>query len=127
MKYPSKSERILKLLNIGSHRAFKIWRLNLPLKITAWVLGILSLILLLWACWKWSSVALITLGTIGTTVSILIAGAFVGKKVMGVVRYRDTLAEIAIGIGMSLLGWIFARIHLHVFDKWYLRFGRMKE
>jgi predicted acylesterase/phospholipase RssA len=127
MKYPSKFGSILNLLNIGSQRAFKIWRLNLPLKITAWVLGILSLILLLWACWKWSSVALITLGTIGSTVSILIAGAFVGKTVMGVVRYRDTVMEIAIGIGMSLLGWIFARIHLHVFDKWYLRIGRMKE
>jgi predicted acylesterase/phospholipase RssA len=127
MKYPSKSDRILKLLGVGSQRAFKIWMLNLPLKITGWFLGILSLILLLWACWKWSSVALITLGTIGTTVSILIAGAFVGKKVMGVVRYRDTLAEITIGIGMALVGWIFARIHLHVFDKWYLRFGRMKE
>lgn len=126
MKYPFESEGILKLLGVGSQRAFKIWRLNLPLKITGWFLGILSLILLLWVCWKWSSVALITLGTIGTTVTMLIAGAFVGKKVMGVVRYRDTLTEIAIGIGMSLLGWIFARIHLHVFDRWYLRSGMMK-
>jgi len=127
MKHPSKSERLLKLLDVGSQQAFKIWRLSTPLKIIALVLGILALILLLWACWKWSSVALITLGTIGTTVAVLIAGAIFGKTVMRVVRYRDTLTEIAIGVGMSLVGWIFARIHLHVFDRWYLRAGGVKK
>ena len=127
MKHPSGSARLLKLLNVCSQRAFKIWRLNTPLKITAWILGIAALIFLLWACWKWDSVALITLGTIGTTVAVLIAGAVVGKTVMRVVRYRDTLMEIAFGVAMSLLGWIFARIHLHIFDKWYLRAGRVRK
>jgi predicted acylesterase/phospholipase RssA len=127
MKYPPKSERLLKLLNVCSQQAFKIWRLSTPLKITGWVLGILALIFLLWACWKWDSVALITLGTIGTAVAAMIAGAFVGKTVMRVVRYRDTLAEIAFGVAMSLVGWILARIHLHIFDKWYLRAGRVKK
>jgi predicted acylesterase/phospholipase RssA len=126
MKDPAKFGSLLKLLKVGSQRAFKIWKLNTPLKITAWVLGIVALILLLVACWKWSSVALITLGTIGTIVAVTIAGAIVGKKVMRVVRYRDTLSEIAIGVGMSLVGWILARIHLHVFDKWYLRAGRVR-
>jgi hypothetical protein len=44
---------------------------------------------------------------------------------MRMVRYRDTLTEIAIGIAMSLLGWIVARIHLHIFDKWFLHIGRV--
>jgi predicted acylesterase/phospholipase RssA len=125
MKEPPKSERLLKLLSVGSQQAFKIWRLSTPMKIIAWVSGVLALVLLLWACWKWSAVALITLGTIGSTVAVLIAGAIFGKTVMRVVRYRDTLTEIAIGIGMSLFGWILARIHLHVFDRWYLRAGRV--
>jgi len=127
MEDRSKSKQLLKLVKVGSQQAFKIWRLSMPLKITAWVLGILALILLLWACWKWSSVALITLGTIGSGVAVLIAGAIFGKTLMRVVRYRDTLSEIAIGVGMSLVGWILARIHLHVFDKWYLRAGRVKK
>jgi hypothetical protein len=126
MKDPSQSGRLLKLLKVGSQRAFKIWQLKTPLKITGLVLGALALVLLLWACWKWSSVALITLGTIGTTVALMIAGAIFGKTVMRLVRYRDTLTEIAIGVGMSLVGWILARIHLHVFDKWYLRAGKIK-
>jgi len=126
MEDASKSGRLLELLKVGSQQAFKIWRLSTPLKITAWVLGILALILMLRACWKWSSVALITLGTIGTTVAAVIGGAIFGKTVMGVVRYRDTLTEIATGVAMSAGGWILARIHLHVFDKWYLRAGRVK-
>ena len=105
----------------------KIWKLNTSLKVTGWVLGILALVLLLWACWTWSSVALITLGTIGTTVALVIVGAIFGKTVMRVVRYRDTLTEIATGVAMSLVGWILARIHLHVFDKWYLHAGRLRE
>jgi predicted acylesterase/phospholipase RssA len=126
MKEPSQSEHLLKLLKVGRQRAFKIWKLSIPLKITSWILGALALILLLWACWKWSSVALITLGTIGTTVALLIAGAIFGKTVMRLVRYRDTLTDIAIGVAMSLMGWLLARIHLHVFDKWYLRAGKIK-
>jgi len=126
MKEPSKSGWLLKLLNVSGQQAFKIWKLNTPLKVTGWVLGILALILLLWACWKWSSVALITLGTIGTTVAVLIGGAIFGKAIMRVVSYRDTLTEIATGVAMSLGGWILARIHLHIFDKWYLHTGRVK-
>jgi predicted acylesterase/phospholipase RssA len=127
MKDPSQSGHLLKLLKVGSQRAFKIWQLNIPLKITGLALGALALILLLWACRKWSSVALITLGTIGTTVALVIAGAIFGKTVMHLVRYRDTLTDIAIGVGMSLVGWVLARIHLHVFDKWYLRAGKIEK
>ena len=127
MKEPSKSGHLLKLLNVGSQLAFKIWKLSTPLKVSAWVFGFLALIFLLWACWKWSSVALITLGSIGITAAVMIGGAIFGKTVMRLVRYRDTLTDIAIGVAMSLVGWILARIHLHVFDKWYLRAGRIKE
>jgi hypothetical protein len=125
MKDAPESAPLLKLLKVGSQQAFKIWRLCTPLKIIALVSGTLALVLLLWACWKWSAVALITLGTIGSTVAVLIAGGIFGKTVMRVVRYRDTLTEIAIGVGMSLFGWILARIHLHIFDRWYLRAGKV--
>ena len=43
---------------------------------------------------------------------------------MRVIRWRDTLTYIAIGIGMSLAGFAVARLHLHVFDKIYLWYGR---
>jgi len=122
-----KSSQLLKLVKVGSQRAFKVWKLSTALKITSWVLGVLALVFFFWACWRWSSVALLTVGAIGTTAAALIAGAIVGKKVMRMVRYRDTLTEIAIGIAMSLLGWLVARIHLHVFDRWFLLIGRVRD
>jgi predicted acylesterase/phospholipase RssA len=126
MKDLSKSKELMKLLQVGSQQAFKIWQLSLPLKITGWILGVIALVVLLWACWKWSSVALITLGTVGATVAVVILGAIFGKTVVRVVRYRESLAQIAIGIAMALLGWIFARIHLYIFDRLFLRKGRLR-
>ncbi len=122
----SKSKELKKLLKVGSQRAFKIWKLSRPLEILGWILGAIALVALLWACWKWSSVALITLGTIGTTIAVLILGAIFGKTVMRIVRFRETLTQIALGIGMALAGWLLARIHLHIFDQLFLRKGRLR-
>jgi hypothetical protein len=126
MQDPTKSQELMKLLKVGSQRAFKIWQLSLPLKITGWILGFIALAALFWACWKWSSVALITLGSIGITMAVLILGAIFGKTVMQIVRYRETLTQIALGVVMALAGWILARIHLHIFDRLFLLKGRLK-
>jgi len=127
MTDPTRSDRLAKLLGVSSKRALKIWLLSTPLKIAGIVLLVAALAGFLWACWKWSTVALVTLGTIGSTVTVLLAGAIVGKTVMRAVQYRETVIQIAIGVGMALLGWILARIHLHVFDKLYLHAGRVKD
>ncbi len=58
---------------------------------------------------------------------LFIIGLFVGKTILQIVNFRETLTQIAIGIGMSILGWAVARLHLHVFDKWFLRFGKMEK
>ena len=54
-----------------------------------------------------------------------IVGKKYGKSVMRVVRWRDTLKYIAVGFGMSTLGFLAARLHLHVFDPLYLRYGKL--
>jgi len=42
-----------------------------------------------------------------------------------VLRYRKTLQDVVIGVGMVTVGWLVARLHLHVFDRWFLRQGRL--
>jgi predicted acylesterase/phospholipase RssA len=126
MQDRSKSEELMHLLQVGSQRAFKIWQLCRPLNISGWILGAVALAALLWICWNWSSVALITLGTIGSSLAVLILGGIFSKTVMRVVRYRETLMQIIIGVAMALAGWILARIHLHIFDKLFLEKGRLK-
>ena len=48
-----------------------------------------------------------------------------GKWIKRVIRWRDTVKLIALGAAMALLGWIFARLHLHVFDPMFLRGGSL--
>ena len=48
-----------------------------------------------------------------------------GKYIMRVVKWRDTINYIAVGILMSVAGWLVARLHLHAFDPLYLRYGRI--
>jgi hypothetical protein len=48
-----------------------------------------------------------------------------GKSVMFLLKGKSTLRDIAVGIGMSTLGFLAARLHLHVFDKLFLRYGKL--
>ena len=73
---------------------------------------------------RWASFPLLTLGMIGTTAAAIVVGFVVGKTIIKAVRFRDTLTRIAIGIGMSLFGCLLAKIHLRIFDQWFLRAGR---
>jgi len=42
-----------------------------------------------------------------------------------VIQYRKTFQSILIGIGMGTVGWLLARLHLHVFDRIFLRQGSL--
>jgi hypothetical protein len=63
---------------------------------------------------------------IATSLVVSLATYVVGKWVMRVAHLRETLTLIAIGVGMALLGWIAARIHLHIFDPMFLRGGSLE-
>ncbi len=117
------SERLLELLDVGRKQAFRLWHLVHPLRITSMVLGALLLIGLLAASWYWADLPLLTLGTIGRSVAIFLLTLVIGRTAMIVVNYQATLTKIGVGIGMSLAGFMIARLHLHVFDRWLLRLG----
>jgi predicted acylesterase/phospholipase RssA len=44
----------------------------------------------------------------------------IGKKLLGVVRWSDTLSSIAFGVVMTPLGYVAAWVHLIIFDPFYL-------
>jgi hypothetical protein len=114
-----------KLLKVASNTALKIWLLSKPLKVVGIIIALAAVVAFLAVSFKWPALPLITLGMIGTSLLFFIIGLFVGKTILRIANFRETLTQIAIGVGMSLLGWGVARLHLHVFDKWYLRAGRM--
>jgi len=55
----------------------------------------------------------------------LLATLVLGKTLMLVVRYKKTLRRALIHVGMVIFGFLIARIHLHFFDRVYLRLGRV--
>ncbi len=126
-KDPEESIKMLELLKVAGNTALKIWLLSKPLKIIGVIISLAAVTAFIVASYIWPSIPLVTLGMIGTTVFFFIIGLLVGKTILQIVNFRETLTQIAIGIGMSILGWAVARLHLHVFDKWFLRFGKMEK
>ncbi len=134
MKKPNeKYQYLMKLLGTSNSLAFKIWKLSKPLKITAWILGAALLVLAVWAGIRWADLKIfpaVTVRRFGivvlTTIAIVVLTAVLGKLLMRIGRLRNTLTRIGIGIAMSLVGFIIARIHLHVFDKIFLRYGNLE-
>jgi hypothetical protein len=126
----SKYEYLKRQLSVSHSGAFKIWMLSLPLKITAWILAVAAVVFAIWACFHWAAAVVvkpITLWDIGafiaTTIAIMLATYLIGKRLMQIVRFRDSLIRIGIGLAVAVLGWLVAGLHLAIFDPWFLRNG----
>jgi hypothetical protein len=113
------------LLAASNSLAFKIWKLSHPLKYLGWFV-IIALVASGWACVRWSDYPLLTPGRIGIAVLFAALTAAVGNRLVRIIRYKDTVRQIAIGVGMGILGWIAAAVHLLIFDRMYLRRGRLR-
>jgi predicted acylesterase/phospholipase RssA len=130
MKEPPKETPLTKQLRIAGKLFFKVWLLMRRLQILAGVVALFVLWLLVVAAIdRWDG-ALFTYTLTVKEVALAVALAllsllglgFVGK----LVQYRKTATEIVIGIGMAIFGFLVARLHLHVFDKLFLRQGRLR-
>jgi predicted acylesterase/phospholipase RssA len=133
-----------RLLRAGASVAFKVWKISRPLAAAKWLLLLSALILvalLFEERWHESVVpgfaqrftfkAAAVVG--GTFLAFTILGLLLeglvgqrgGKHLMWLARWPDTLRRLVIGTAMSLLGFALARLHLHVFDRLFLRHGRL--
>lgn len=142
-------ERLDKVLKAAANSAFKPWMLSPTLIALKWALLAAAVAGVLFAFYsRWESsiipawlyewahahltfkgVALFVLwfaafALLAAFVNFLIGRAR-GKYIMRVVKWRDTVNYIAVGILMSVAGWLVARLHLHVFDPLYLRYGSL--
>jgi predicted acylesterase/phospholipase RssA len=109
-------------LKFGSKLAFKIWWQARWLQIVALLVLVAvaaSLVSVVWGE--------VTIDVRAVLLSVFWAVVgFAGYGVVGkVFNYRKTLREIFIGLGMATVGFVFARLHLHVFDRLFLNKGRL--
>jgi predicted acylesterase/phospholipase RssA len=129
----AKYEYLTKQLSVSNKLAFKIWKLSKWLKVTSWMLAAATIAFAVWACFHWASTVVvrpITLWGIGafiaSTVAFALLAYVIGKRLMRVVRFRETLIRVAIGFGITLFGWLAAGIHLCFFDPLFLRQGSLR-
>ncbi len=137
-----------RLLDVGSSLAFKIWKLSRLLIVLKWVLVLAALAGIAWLFYRqwdknifdliseavprltFKNIALFIATTLGFALLAALLNALIGKKqgknVLRLIRWRDTLKNIAAGVGMSTVGFLAARLHLHVFDRLFLANGRLE-
>jgi hypothetical protein len=138
-------QRLKTHLQVSSLRAGKVWKLYPPLKLTAIVLAVVAVISLL-AVWfthpGWQPLTPVLtkigsyltinvlLGTIGMLLIVnfitALLGAREGKLVNVLLDYKDIPRRISVGLGIGLIGWVVAFVHLKVFDELFKSSGRVK-
>ncbi|RPI47274.1 MAG: patatin family protein [Betaproteobacteria bacterium] len=130
IKAPPRSTAFARQLDVAGALFFKVWLLMRQLQIVLGVVAIGLLYLLAFAAYNWWNGTLFTY-TLTVKEAVIAAGlallSALGLGIVGkVVRYRKTATEILVGIGMATLGFMVARLHLHVFDKLFLWQGRLR-
>lgn len=128
MQQPGEDTRLVRQLRVANARVFKVWYLTRYLQILAGLLALALLCLLGYAAYQWWSGKIVELTVGGAIVGLLmIALSLAGLGTLAkLINYKKTATEILIGIGMATFGFLVARLHLHVFDKLFLRQGSLK-
>ncbi|MBA3960603.1 MAG: patatin-like phospholipase family protein [Chthoniobacterales bacterium] len=116
---------VMKQLKVGGSGAFKVWRLSRPLG----VLGILLIVgilgALIWAWHHWRAVTLLTVGGVGTTVLAALATLLLGPMLVRLIRFRSTLGQVGLVTAATLIASFGFKIHLALFDRWFLKIGKL--
>jgi len=81
------------------------------------------------AAWFFGQTELVSL-TLNQAIltAVGIAAPLIGLEIankLGFLNWRKTLNHFLIGLGLATFGFIIARVHLHFFDRWFLRQGRL--
>ena len=128
MSEGSENNSLLRQLRQGHRQFFKIWSLSSSLKLFGVGLGITILLFLFAIAYLAWDVQLFSL-SVG---NLVLVGVVVGLLSLGfswlsmALNYRKTMDQVLIGIGLAFLGAFLAKLHLCVFDRWFLRQGAME-
>jgi predicted acylesterase/phospholipase RssA len=73
--------------------------------------------------------AIVMMLVVGLLARVLTAlfGTFVSQHAIGLVRWKDTLKRIAVGIVISTIGFVAAVLHVYIFDKRFLALSTLQK
>jgi hypothetical protein len=125
MAQPGDDNPLLRRLRVADKLFLKAWLVSPPLKAMGGVITVAMLAALAWGVWRFWRTELLSL-TVGEAL-VLVGGAALSLMGMGwafkVINYRKTVEQVLVGIGLSVVGAFLARLHLHMFDRIFLRHG----
>lgn len=121
-------ERLLRLATVAKARALKIWRLAPLLRALG---AVLVVGLVGWAGWiayreRDAILVSLTLGGAALSVATILLVYLLGsvlKRLLTLVQYRKTLRQVLFSLLFAAGGFLVARLHLVLFDRWYLWWG----
>lgn len=70
-------------------------------------------------------VMMLVLGLLAKVLTTLF-GTFVSEHAIGLVRWKDTVRRIALGLIISTIGFVAAVLHVYIFDKRFLSLGTLQ-
>ena len=121
--------KVENLLEAAGKGLFKIWELSKLLRTIKILLFIVAGLALLAALVMWQDEPLLSVrGLIAALGSIALAfalGKFGLAWILKVLHIRKTAYQALFGIGLSIAGWILTWVHVGIFDRMYLKKGRL--
>ncbi|MBI2925407.1 MAG: hypothetical protein HYY24_06850 [Verrucomicrobia bacterium] len=127
LEEPAESPQLMQQLKVADQLAFRIWLLSRSLQIVGAVLAVGLVVLAVYVGIRFQSHTLFSL-TAGQILIGLVGVALAAAgwaPLVKAIRFRKTFQSILLGFGMATLGFLLARVHLHWFDRWFLRRGRL--
>ena len=129
----SSDETLESVLKAAGATLLKVWSLSDPLrwlksasKMAAWV--VVGLVLLT-APFLWGGQPSTSLKAMAAAPGIAVVAIAFYKFGLGpllrLIGYRKTAHQLLIGAGLSTVGWIVAWLHILIFDRAYLRHGKV--
>jgi len=127
LKVPSRMERLMRLLDVGRYRLFRVWRLVRPLRVLAAILGLTTLAGVGALALLYRDRPLVTVGTVASTLIGAALTAVLGPWVMRAKDPGATARRIFEGLALAFAGWLIVGIHMLFFNPLYLRQGTIRE
>ncbi|MCA8976976.1 MAG: patatin-like phospholipase family protein [Planctomycetes bacterium] len=119
------AKRLERHLEVGQKGAFKVWHLNGLLSALRWLITVGGGLALLW--WTYDKdVTIVSLDSLWWFAVGTLATWALGKWFMNLVRPKELVTKILMGIAITLVGWIVAQTHLQLFDKLFKKLGRVE-
>ncbi len=113
-------------LEVGSALAFKIWKLSPLLRSLSWVAGVAATVLLVWFIYAYWGTELLRLSVGNVTMFLLLLAAGI---VLPLINWLDPQKAVRGYLRKALIavaGFVLANIHLSVFDRMFLRRGKLE-